>query len=221
MKSIKLLSLAVFGAAVVFLTGIASTAAMAQSDTATVPAYANLQYVAPPLSVSGTQLEFGTLTVPNNVVAGAICEYDLRANVSQGSMLVRELDSSGAVVDPTVPTPSSCEATGTFAPAKFEVLCNAATPTTLTATFEDTGLAGVTFLPSNSTRMTILHRGRTGGGFANSATSTLVVTCPDGSASGSTSGAFDAFVGGRLNVDASAIAGSAVNVGTLTLSATY
>lgn len=205
------------------LGALMGTPVMAQvSDNATVDANATLQQVVPPLSVNGFQsLELGTVNIPNGSIAGNQCAYDLRANNS-ATISVTEVNSTGATVDATFPTPSSCEASGEARNARFAINCSAATPTTLTyALTSPLSGDGATLSSSSSTEMAAVQQDSTGSAFVTSSTTTMVATCPDGSGSGATPGAFDVLIGGRLTLQDTATPGANITVGTITLTATY
>lgn len=218
MKMIKML--AITGAGFAALT--TSTAAMAQtSDNATVDAVATLEQVTPPLTVSVlANLDYGFINIPNGVVAGNQCSYDIRASVNP-VMTVKELNSSGTTVDSTFPTPSNCENSGSFKPTRFLINCSPATPTTITYTLTSPlAGSGVVLTDSESTELAAVQSNGTTN-FLNSSSSTIVPTCPDGTATGSAAGEFQMLVGGRLILDETATPGSDVTVGTVTLTATY
>ncbi|QDH33339.1 hypothetical protein [Porphyrobacter sp. YT40] len=209
--------------AIAAVFAFSATPAMAQvSDSATVNANAELLAVTPPLSVTGTSdLEFGSLNIPNGVVSERFCVYDVPANGTP-TRTVRETDTLFNVIDAVLPTPSNCDASGSFNPARFAVACSAATPTTFTAVIEDSGLNNGFILNSDGIRIAALHKGATNNGFVNSTISnTIVATCPDGFTSGTTAGELDILVGARLAVDLGAAANPSTTAGTITLTATY
>ncbi|WP_143738077.1 hypothetical protein [Erythrobacter donghaensis] len=212
----------ILGAIAAFFAFSAAPAVAQVSDSATVNANAELLEVTPPLSVTGTSdLEFGSLNIPNGVVSQRFCVYDVPANGSP-TRVVYETDTSFNVIDSVLPTPSNCDASGSFDPARFAVSCSAATPTTFTAVIEDTGLNNGFLVESNGIKIAALHKGATNNGFVNSTVSnTIVATCPDGFTSGTTAGELDILVGARLALDLATAASPATSTGTITLTATY
>lgn len=210
--------------AIAAVFALSTAPAMAQvSDSATVDATATLQNVAPPLSVTGTNnLEFGIINIPNGVVEQRFCVYDIPANGTP-TRSIRETDTSFTTIDAVLPTPSNCDASGTFFPAKFAVTCSPATPTTLSFALESVGSSNGFIVQSNGIKIAALHKGATNNGFVNttSPSTPIVATCPDGSFTGSTAGEMDVLVGAQIALDLNTVASSATNVGTITLTATY
>ena len=204
------------------LAALTAAPVMAQtSDNATVDANATLQQVVPPLSVSGLQaLNFGTVNIPNGVVAGNQCSYDISASKA-ATVSTQELNSNGGTVDLTFPTPSNCEATGEVQSASFTISCNAATPTTVTYAL-NSPLAGSGVVLTNTVGSEMIAvQDNDGPTFQTTPNDTFSPTCPDGSGTGSIPGLFEVRVGGRLIIGDTATPGANITVGTITLTATY
>lgn len=211
------------GVAIVAMTS--ATAAMAQvSDSATVNVNADIQEAASPLVLSAVNdFEFGTVTIPNGSFSGHQCSYDFQADNS-AQLSVSEVDSAGNTVSPAFPTPSGCEATGTSSLARFNVQCTAGTLTTISyAITSPLSGSGVVLTDASSIKVAAVDVSDFGGApGANSTTQTMSLTCPDGTDIDlRTSGAFDTIVGARLLLGAGAAPGSNLNVGSITLTATY
>ncbi|WP_143738078.1 hypothetical protein [Erythrobacter donghaensis] len=212
--------------AFVLITAVSASPVLAQvSDNASVDAIATLEESALPLTVTGINaLNFGTVRIPNRSRDARSCQYDIAANGS-ATMTIEEVDiSNGQVIDSLPPTPSNCDNSGSFSPARFEVSCNPATPTFLLYEFDETALSltpGVVFTLSNDENIVALNRGETGSGFASAFDQTLAVTCPEGNETGQTAGEFDVVLGGRLTVGVEAIAQGNLTLSTLTLTASY
>lgn len=201
-----------------------TTGALAQvSDSAQVPVIALLQEVRPPLAVVGTEaLDFGRVNIPSGIQAGHACVYDIRAIIAT-RVFVSEVNSAGNLVSSVLPTPSNCEQSGQFQPARFGVTCSPNVAVTVLNSVETNVISrGLSIGKSASVDVAATQRDAPNRVIQASATGdTIVVTCPDGSAFGSTSGAFDVAIGGKLTVTEVAAAGFQTNIATITLTASY
>lgn len=203
---------------------VTSGAALAQiSDSATAQANADIVVVQPPLAVdSVTDLTFGTVSIPNGTVPGNRCSYSISGADAYSRVRVVEESADGVLFDAILPTPSFCEASDAFSAARFAITCNVATPTTVSLTLVSPfPTSEMRFTEISGVAMTAVQKGATSGALNFGPASGINVTCPDGTASGSTEGAFDVLVGGRLLLFETANPASDVNVGTITLTASY
>lgn len=188
------------------------------SDTASADALATLEAAVIPLQVDGADsLDFGSLRIPNGLVAGNTCSYYSGAG-NTATTALREFNSAGSVVDQSFPTPSGCEVSGTAQSAKFDVTCSAATPTQFSVSWTSAGNTGVTFRETILSGLRLLAAYPDGGNASSllqdSRSSTMTLTCPN-------NGALDIYVGGEVVLESTASAASQLTVGTVTLSANY
>jgi hypothetical protein len=220
-------------AAVAAFASIVSPA-WAQSS-ATVNATATLQAAPGVLAVTAIDaMSFGTVAIPNGSIAGQNCFYTQVTGFSGNQnvlgpgfgIVARQIDGFGVVTSTVTPSPVGCAIVNTApVPARFSISCAANTPVNYTAS--------IVGAPSSGTILTFSGLGLSnyfplivgtlapGGGTWNTTAvqaSGSSVPVTDTCAS---SGTRTAFVTASITVLPTAIAGADVNVGTVTLSASY
>ncbi len=203
---------------------ITSSAAMAQStDSATARAAASLQIETPPLTVEAeSDLQFGTVNIPNGAIAGNRCVYGISSTSRTSFIFSEEIDPSGAIAGTVAPTPSGCGYSGSFSTAQFALTCTVGTPTNVSLTVNSLlSESGAVLTPDPGVQMTALASGTSASALVFGTSDTMVVTCPEGASAGDLISAFDVVVGGRLTLSELATPGSDITVGTITLTASY
>lgn len=218
-----------------------ATPAMAQ-ESGTTSATAEFYSEEPPvlrLSVSGGQtLRFGRVRVPNGTRPGSKCEYNLSvgsggATSGQVTTLTsyREVDSSGSVVGSNDPEATECgwsavdEDPGTANAGSFRVECTIGESVNYLVKVTG-GLPGVFFASPLTGRAITSYAINP---ITNSVgqpidTSNFTSTCPnsDDTLLFADQGELEIFVGGQLTIAENAeVSDGAINVGTITLEASY
>ncbi|WP_033927366.1 hypothetical protein [Sphingomonas sp. 35-24ZXX] len=195
--------------------------AFAQPATTSIDATATLKDApAVPLAFRVVQpLQFGTVVIPSKLRANTVCEYRLQAVASgtTGTLAsVTEKDANGA----SVPVVSGCAFEGTQRTAQVELTCQTARPVTLQVAYQTASLSGSTFA-QDITGGAGLYLPALGAGEQSSGVIPLSGNIPCQPANASTTVVL--LLAGRLsliNTD-TLTRGSSLNVGTITIEASY
>ena len=191
----------------------------AHAQSTSVDATATPVYTTTPLVLTGTRaLSFGEVNIPNGTEEGHKCQYDLGVAPIDAYGSLRELDETGSSAAFGAPTPSGCNwgSSGTFSGefSVFEVSCNPASSIDFTPNWTNGVATGMELATPTLTSI---------GAFSDDGFTDLLIegnsfgvsaTCPE-------KGSLYVAIGGRLRVDETAVAGTDVLIGTVTLDATY
>lgn len=197
----------------IFVCGLGGASALAQGTPASAQVEATATLIAPqtPIALAGGRsLDFGDIAVPNGRSAGAVCQYDYRADNAGGSLVVWEIRPDGST---DFTNPSNCEARGTPRLARFDVSCSPNIPVFFDLGFSST-LPGITLAPSPLFTAGISQDGGTSNYASWNGPGTYETAC-------TASGALDVHVGALVRLSSTAAPGTNVSIGTITLEASY
>lgn len=189
------------------------------AQSATVDATATPVYTTTPLVLRGARaLSFGEVNIPNGTEAGHYCEYRMEVKGVDATGRVYENDENGVFVTAQTPTPSECDwgpsgtTNGEF--SVFEVSCNPASNVEFAPNWTNGVATGMRLAPLPSTVIAVFSDDGFTNELANGSDVGTSATCPE-------NGILYVGVGGRLYVYETAVAGTDVLIGTVTLDATY
>lgn len=200
--------------AVLMLVSPATTGgAWAQAAPASAEVEARASLVAPQAPISlggGRDLYLGEISIPNGRSAGAVCQYDYRADAFAGTLVVTEIRQDGSI---DFSNTSNCEARGAPRLARFDVSCSPDIPVFFDLTFAAAG-TGVSLSHSPGYTTGIAQDGATSHYTNWNGPGTHEMAC-------TASGALDVYVGGLVRLSETASAGTDVSLGSITLEASY